>query len=79
MNNTSIQTIRETRSHPRLRFRPFTLGAFATLSLLAGCTTEDPGIRSRQDQALQDPFSYGPADHVGKRQVPRGPAQPNNP
>ena len=36
MNNTSIQTIRETRSHSRLRFRPFALSAFATLLLLTG-------------------------------------------
>lgn len=34
--------------------------ALVSLTLLAGCESDGPTMQQRQDQALRDPFSYGP-------------------
>ena len=46
------------------------------IALLAGCEASPPSdsssggdMTSRQDAAMKDPFSYGPAEHSGKKPV----------
>jgi hypothetical protein len=34
--------------------------ALLPLTLLLGCESDSPTMQQRQDQALRDPFSYGP-------------------
>ena len=45
------------------------------IAWIAGCEStggkEDGSIQGRQDSALKDPFSYGPADHDPKK-APQG-------
>jgi hypothetical protein len=53
--------------------RAITLIAFALLMTM-GCTSDGPSrdgdVRQRQDAALKDPFSYGPAEHDPKKGKP---------
>ena len=58
-------------------YRPyFSLLPFA-FSLTIGCadtkgpTTRPVSVRDRQNNALRDPFGYGPKDEVGASDMPR--------
>lgn len=59
--------------HSTLDIRRLTL-AFLGIVMLVGCETSSSSTSSssgsdfstRQDAAMKDPFSYGPAEHSGK-------------